>query len=153
MTMTPELVLRDIHQVPAPSWWPPAPGWWLLAAIVLLLGVLAAWWAWRRRCRQHAIATLFDDTMERARSPAGQVAEMSQLLRRAARRVNPDADRLRGEDWLLWLDGDAKTTRFSQGCGRLLLDGGFRRELDDDVVRELQPLARERYLALMTGKR
>jgi len=30
------LVLRDIHQPPAPGWWPPAPGWWLLAALVLL---------------------------------------------------------------------------------------------------------------------
>lgn len=153
MTMNPELVLRDIHQTPAPPWWPPAPGWWLLAAIVLLLVALAAWWAWRRRRRQQAIAALFDDTLARAPSPAAQVAQMSQLLRRAARRNNPDADRLRGEDWLLWLDGESSSAHFSQGCGRLLLDGGFRRDLDDAAVQELQPLARERYLALMIGAR
>ncbi|MDN5782112.1 MAG: DUF4381 domain-containing protein, partial [Luteimonas sp.] len=80
-------------------------------------------------------------------------AQMSQLLRRAARRADPDADRLRGENWLHWLDGDASPARFSQGRGRLLLDGGFRREIDTTDVRALQPLARERYLSLMTGRR
>ena len=39
----PTLVLRDIHQPPAPPWWPPAPGWWMLAAFMLL--AIAAW-AW-----------------------------------------------------------------------------------------------------------
>src|SRR5690606_33347163 len=36
----PALLLRDIHQPPAPSWWPPAPGWWLLAGIVLVVFAL-----------------------------------------------------------------------------------------------------------------
>ena len=33
------IVLRDIHQPPAPSWWPPAPGWWLVA----IAGLMAIW--------------------------------------------------------------------------------------------------------------
>ena len=36
-------VLRDIHLPPDPSWWPPAPGWWMLAGLLLLLALLAAW--------------------------------------------------------------------------------------------------------------
>ena len=44
------------------------------------------------RCSMQALA--------RAASPPAQVAAMSELLRRAARRIDPQADRLQGEAWL-----------------------------------------------------
>jgi hypothetical protein len=153
-----ELVLRDIHQPPAPGWWPPAPGWWLLAAALLaVMLVLGAWW-WRRRRRRRAIEALFDDAIAAAASPAAEVAAMSELLRRAARRRHPQAETLHGEAWLALLDrepaargrGQAPAEAFSAGPGRLLLDGGYRRDTDPQAVAALRELARRRFLQWMT---
>lgn len=145
------LVLRDIHQPPAPGWWPPAPGWWILFAIVLAAVAVAYWVAARRKRRQRAIVALFDDAVEQAQLPAARVAAMSELLRRAARRRDPAADRLQGEAWLQFLDGDSP--EFSNGAGRLLLDGGYRRDVDAAQLIALEPLVRRRYLQLMAVRR
>ena len=146
------LVLRDIHQPPAPPWWPPAPGWWVVS--LLLMAVLASglWFAARHRRRQRAIAALFDAALAAAPSPATQVAAMSELLRRAARRRDPEADRYEGDAWLRFLDADGKRPQFSTDLGRLLLEGGFRREVDETAVAALRPLARQRYLSWMSQR-
>ena len=146
-----ELVLRDVHVPPAPSLWPPAPGWWLLAAAVLLS--LAGFWAirrWRKR-RLQAWLGLFDDACAQT-SPAAQIAAISELLRRAARRVDKQADRLQGEAWLRFLDSQ-KRTDFSAGPGRLLLEGGYQREVDATTWQEARDLARRRFLELMSGRK
>ena len=160
------LVLRDIHQTPAPPWWPPAPGWWLLAAIVLLAVVGWSWFAARRRRYRRSVAAVFDDALRAAPDAAAEVAAMSELLRRAARRRDPSADRLQGEAWLQFLDApplaaklkaqespraesDSKPQVFTQGPGRLLLEGGYRREVDPAQVTELRPLVRARFLEWM----
>ncbi|HEY0506396.1 MAG TPA: DUF4381 family protein [Lysobacter sp.] len=150
------LVLRDIHVTPAPSWWPPAPGWWIVAAAMLALLAGLAWWRLRARRRRRAVARLFDERIDAATSPAQQVAAMSELLRRAARRRDPHADRLAGEEWLRFLDPPAKkrgpsSRDFSEGAGRLLLDGGFRREADAAQVEALRRIARERFLHWMSA--
>ena len=162
----PTLVLRDIHQPIAPPWWPPAPGWWWLAALVLLAIAAWAWFAARRRQRQRAIAAIFDQALAAAGTPSAQVAAMSELLRRAGRRRDPAVDCLHGDAWLEFLDGSAKgagkrrgrkpaaklrtgSGRFSQGPGRLLLDGGFRREVDAGQVAALRAIARARFLDWM----
>lgn len=154
--MAGELVLRDIHVAAAPPWWPPAPGWWLLAGALLLLLGCGWWWRARVRRRRARIAELFDRSVADADSPAGQVAAMSELLRRAGRRRDPDADRLQGDAWLAFLDAApargnrrAAATSFSQGPGRLLLDGGYRREVDPGEVEALRRLARQRFLQWM----
>lgn len=163
------LVLRDIHQPPAPSWWPPAPGWWLVAAAVLLALLAWAWIARRRRRRRRELLAVFDDALERAATPPLQIAAMSELLRRAGRRRDPAADRLQGEAWLEFLDdapppgANKQASRapaepspelhpFSRGPGRLLLEGGYRRQIDPAKVAELRPLVRARYLQWM-GRR
>ena len=100
-----DLVLRDIHQMPAPSWWPPAPGWWLVIAAVVIVVASCIAWALRRRRRRATIAEVFDRAVRSAETPSAEVAAMSDLLRRAARRRNPAADRLQGDAWLAFLDG------------------------------------------------
>lgn len=89
---------------------------------------------------------------------------MSELLRRAARRHDPAADRLHGEAWLAFLDaGSQRTNRkrignrkatgkhaeFSQGAGRLLLEGGYRAYTDAAQVDALRTVARARFLDWM----
>ncbi|WP_342317316.1 DUF4381 domain-containing protein [Lysobacter sp. FW306-1B-D06B] len=150
------LVLRDIHATATPSWWPPAPGWWVLAGVAIAAIVLLAWWRARARRRRVAIVRLFDHQVEAAPTPPQQVAAISELLRRAARRRDAAADTLQGEAWLLHLDAATKRPRkapmrtdFSQGPGRLLLDGGFRRDVDPAEVDALRALARERFLQWM----
>lgn len=145
----PLLELRDIHQPPAPSWWPPAPGWWLLAAVLLIAMAIAFWFAWRRRQRRRAVALLFDDTIDRAGTPAAKIAAMSELLRRASRRIDPDADKLQGEAWLCFLDRGLKMSLFAAGVGSALRDGGFRRDVSEREVDGLREVARERFLDWM----
>ena len=160
------LVLRDIHQTAAPPWWPPAPGWWLLAAALLLAIAGWSWFAARRRRYRRSVAALFDQALHAAPDAAAEVAAMSELLRRAARRRDPTADRLQGEAWLQFLDAAPVAAKsrpqktagakprptslgFSQGPGRLLLEGGYRREVDPAQVAELRPLASARFLEWM----
>lgn len=144
-----ELVLRDIHQVAAPSWWPPAPGWWAVAFALLALVVVYAFWRHRRRNRRQRIVAIFDEAIAGAHDAPAQVAVMSELLRRAARLRDPAADRLEGDAWLSFLDADDPRRPFSEGAARLLLDGGFRRDLDRRQVEALRAVARERFLAWM----
>ncbi|MGH8027358.1 MAG: DUF4381 family protein [Pseudoxanthomonas sp.] len=146
-----ELVLRDVHVPAAPPLWPPAPGWWLVAGALLLV-LATAWWIRRqRRRRRLAWQTLFDDACRDA-APATQVAAISELLRRAARRVDKQADHLQNEDWLRLLDGQ-KQKAFSEGAGRLLLEGGYRREVPADEFAAVKTLARARFLELMAGRK
>ena len=156
------LVLRDIHATTAPSWWPPAPGWWIVAGVVIATVVLLAWWRMRTRRRRAVIAALFDREVDAASTPPQQVAAMSELLRRAARSHDAGADTLHGEAWLRHLDAAASSgngrkaparTDFSEGPGRLLLDGGFRRDVDPSEVAALRALARQRFLHWMGAPR
>jgi 4-amino-4-deoxy-L-arabinose transferase-like glycosyltransferase len=146
-----ELVLRDVHVPPAPSLWPPAPGWWLLAGAVALALAIAWWIRRKRRHRMLAWQKLFDDACGDA-APAAQVAAISELLRRAARRVNAKADHLQSEEWLRLLDGQ-KQKAFSEGAGRLLLEGGYRREVPAEEFAAVKALARMRFLELMAGRK
>lgn len=143
----PTLALRDIHAPPAPPLWPPAPGWWLLAACVAAAIAVVLVWRWRRRRRRAASAARFDAALAQAASPMDAVAAMSDLLRRAARLHDPDADRLQGEAWLAMLDGDDPARPFSEGPGHLLLDGAFRPDVDPRDVDALRPLACARFIA------
>jgi len=153
--MSPQsLPLRDVHLPPPPSWWPLAPGWWLvIAVIVLVLGSAWVWW-WRRRQRQRRWLAIFNAQLQRATTPAQRLAAVSVLLRRAARNVDPQADRLQGDAWLQFLDGrKSKEYVFSQGRGRVVLEGGFQRAPAVDDLPAVEALARQRFLTLMRGQR
>lgn len=146
------LALLDVHTPAAPAFWPPAPGWWLILAAVLL--VVAAWWWWRRRVRRRrlVIETLFDETLGAEEGETARIAKMSELLRRAARRVDPRADRLQGDAWLHFLDTDQRMPVFSAGAGRTLLEGGFRRDVGDQEFEALRAVVRARFVELMTHR-
>ena len=138
---------------PAPiGWWPLAPGWWLLigAIVVIALVVLSIHLIRRRRLQRWM--TLFDRQIQAAQQGPAKLAAASELLRRAARRLDPQAVQLQGEAWLRFLDG-AKGEDFSIGDGRLLRDGGFRPTLDGAQVDRVCELARSRFLQLMAGRR
>lgn len=156
------LLLRDIHHPPAPSLWPPAPGWWLVGGAILLALVLVMAWRWHRVRRQRKLLAVFDVELAAAASPPAQVAAMSQLLRRAARRIDPQADRLQGDAWLAFLDqhgvrpkrgerSRGTSSAFTDGPGQLLLEGPFRREVGPDDVAALRVLARLRFGQWMSG--
>ena len=148
----PSLALNPIHVPPAPSWWPPAPGWWLLAAGVLLALAFAGWRLGRRRLHRHRAARLFDTTIAQAGTPVAQLAAISELLRRAARRIEPAADTLAGDDWLRFLDRGLPQPVFAAGAGSVLRDGGFRRELSTGEVDAVRSLARARFLDWMAAR-
>lgn len=148
----PTLVLRDIHQPVAPPWWPPAPGWWWLAVALLGCAVAGLHFYNRHRKRRRAIAAVFDQAVDAAQTPSAQVAAMSELLRRAARRRDAQADRLQGDAWLAFLDAGCKRPAFANDVGRVLLDGGYRRDVDVDQVVALRAIARARFLHWMAAK-
>lgn len=145
------LVLRDVHVPVSPSWWPPAPGWWLVFFVIVLLVAGVGTWRFVVRRRHRTWQRWFDAT-EDAPSAAEQVAAMSERLRRAARRLDPAADRLQGEAWLQFLDGK-RGHAFSQGPGRLLLEGGYRRDVPPKELAAAAAVARVRFLELMAGVR
>jgi len=148
--MTP-LALRDVQEGVAPAWWPPAPGWWLVLGAVALVAGLLAWRSARRRRRRAEILCLFDETVARAGTPSRQVAAMSELLRRAARRKHATADTLEGEAWLRFLDTGLQQPVFAEGAGVLLRDGGFRADVAAHESEALRTIARQRYLDWMQG--
>lgn len=152
MSAASALPLRDVQLPPAPSWWPPAPGWWLLLAAVLTVLALLYAWQRRRRTRQQRWVRSFDHAVAQATTPADEVAAIAALLRRAARARQPGAELLQDQAWLEFLD-EPGSRAFSDGDGRLLLDGGYRPHVDAEAVARLRVLARARFLGLVTGRR
>lgn len=146
------LPLLDVHLPPSPSWWPPPTGWWLvLLAIALVTAVV---WYRRRRARRlrEQMERLFDAGVDAADGFPARIAAMSELLRRAARRRDPDAVRLTGDAWLRFLDQGQPVPVFSAGAGRTLLEGGFRRDVGEQEYAALRGIVRARFVELMQGK-
>jgi hypothetical protein len=146
------LALNAIHVPPAPSWWPPAPGWWLLAVVALLVVAFACWRMARPRWRRRRWAALFDDTIAGADTSVARVAAMSELLRRAARQIEPGAGTLAGDEWLRFLDRGLPQPVFAAGAGALLRDGGYRRALSDVEVEALRIVSRARFVDWMSKR-
>lgn len=143
------LPLRDIHLSTAPPWWPPAPGWWVLAAVVLLAVAAVVGWRQLRVRRRRRLLALFDGEVAAADGATAQVAAISALLRRAARRRDPSADRLQGTQWLAFLDAGREAPRFDGARGELLLEGAFRQDADPARVADLREVAHERFVEWM----
>ena len=95
---------------------------------------------------------MFDEAIAQAATPVEEVAAIAALLRRAARVRQPGAELLQGQAWLEFLD-EPGSRAFSDGDGRLLLDGGYRPQVDAEAVQRLRVLARARFLGLVSGRR
>lgn len=148
-----DLPLRPAYEPPSPPWWPPAPGWWLVAAAVLLALAALAWWRWRRRRYRQRCEGLFQARLATAKTPAAEVAAMSELLRRAVRRGQPAAVAYAGEDWLKVIEGGRRGPHFDENQRRLLLEGGFRRQVAAEEAAALRAPVLRRYLQLMGAGR
>lgn len=151
--MMPGPELRDIHLPPAPGWWPPAPGWWVLAVVVIALALWlsrAGYRRWRRGRFRNAVLARFQ-SLSQARSiaPGRRLAELSMLLRRAALHGNPGVAGLAGQAWLRYLDADDPRQPFSNGPGRVLADGPYRPDLEDQAVDDALPILHARLLGLL----
>lgn len=144
--------LRDIHLPQAPGWWPPAPGWWLLAALALAALAIIVALLWRRFRRRRALLRMFDERVAAAGSAPARVAAISELLRRAAL-GHDGAAGLEGDEWLEFLDRGAGAPLFRGGLGQLLLEGGYRREVDETEADALRRMARARFLRLAGARR
>lgn len=148
-----DLPLRPSHNPPPPSWWPPAPGWWLVAGGVLSVLAVGAWWRWRKRQYRLRCEGLFQARLALAKTPAAEVAAMSELLRRAARRREPAAVAYAGDDWLRVVEGGRRGPHFEPDQQQLLLEGGFRRQVAADEAAALRAPVLRRYLQLMGAGR
>ena len=129
--------LRDAHAPPAPSWWPPAPGWWIVLVLAAALAVIVLRYApgwWRRlRLRRRLMAAL---------EAAASVAEVSQLLRRAALERYPEqqAGGLHGADWIAFLEGSARTPGRFAALSETLTETPYRGPPHADAPGELTRL-------------
>jgi hypothetical protein len=138
--------LRDIHLPAEPGLWPPAPGQWLLALLALLALawlIRRGWRAYRRRLQHRRwLRVLSEINADPARSPGERVAAASELLRRAAREVRPQAAALVGQDWINFLAGlGGEADR--QGL-RILAEAPFRPQLDSAQAEQALRSASER---------
>lgn len=117
--------LKDL-QLPNPvSIFPLAPGWYGVIALLILIIIALGYWQIRRLQKQRKVANIIKllDNIE-LRSDTSLLAEISILLKRVAREQFPEQQpqNLFGEKWLQFLDQSGKTTEFTQGSGRILLD-------------------------------
>lgn len=149
--MSDGLVLRDLHLSTGPSWWPPAPGWWFVAGALLVLAACVLGLRLRRLRRRRRLLALFDAETS-GNDANATVAAISSLLRRAARRIDPGADHLDGQDWLAFLDQGREPRRFDGARGTLLLEGAYRPGLDPGEVADLRAAAREHFIEWMARR-
>lgn len=139
------LPLRNIHATESVPWWPLAPGWWfVIAALVVGLIALRHWQNVRAMRRARVIA-FFDAEVSKGESVPAQVAQVSQLLRRAARQHVPAADTLQGEAWLELLNRGMKDKPFRGEVADLLLEGGFRKQANAMTLEQLLLVAQRRF--------
>ena len=144
-----ELVLRDIHQLQIPSWWPPAPGWWMVFLFILAIVAVTAWVFFRYRARRRKVIELFDNGVSMATTSQKKIAMISELLRRAARRHDIHADRLQGDAWAQFLNHEKTVPKFSDSQINLLLNGSFQREVDEADIADILPHVRRKFLYWM----
>ena len=138
--------LKDLQLPEAVSVLPLAPGWYGVIFIIILIMLALSYWQIRRLAHQRKVASIVEllTLIEQQNSSSGTqlLAEVAILLKRVAREKFPEQQpqNLFGEPWLQFLDSSGKTTQFTQGAGRILLEVYQNKPLENpqalfDVVR------------------
>lgn len=117
--------LKDLQLPDAVSIFPLAPGWYAVIILLVLIALALGYWQIRNLRKQRKVANIVGllDSIELQDNPQ-LLAEVSILLKRVAREKFPEQQpqNLFGEKWLQFLDSSGKTTEFTQGAGRILLE-------------------------------
>lgn len=124
--------LQDIHLPASPSLWPLAYGWWFLLSILIFLLAWLFLTLYRKaklKKRQKQMLSKFKSLEEKLKkNPSNKtIAEINTLLRQLAINTYPREKiaSLTGSDWLHFLDQSGKTTNFSKGAGRVLIEAPY----------------------------
>lgn len=141
--------LADIHLPEAVGFWPPAFGWWILTALTIggifyltraslrslvrrkrLGNALSELENCYRKYQEHSV---FGRTKNQA--SLNFLNQLNAILRRVSLALYPDAKiaGLSGAAWLDFLDQCDNGKKFSQGCGQILEDGIYRKNIDGDI--------------------
>ncbi len=127
------------------SYTPKTVGWWILFGVV---GLLIAWWVWRRyvtwhrnRYRREALMELAEIEQQLNQKPERIYAltAMSALVKRTAIHAfgRSSVAELSGKVWLEFLDKTGTTNDFSLGPGRLLPEFAYvKHETLNDMSKE-----------------
>lgn len=126
--------LKDLQLPDAVSIFPLAPGWYAVIILLVLIALALGYWQIRRLRKQRKVANIVGllDNIKLQDNPQ-LLAEVSILLKRVAREKFPEQQpqNLFGEKWLQFLDNSGKTTEFTQGAGRILLEVYQNKELEN----------------------
>lgn len=120
--------LKDLQLPEAVSVFPLAPGWYGVIFIIILLMLALSYWQMHRLAHQRKVASIVElltlIEQQNSSSSTQLLAEVAILLKRVAREKFPEQQpqNLFGEPWLQFLDSSGKTTQFTQGAGRVLLE-------------------------------
>ena len=127
--------LQDIHLPVSPSFWPLAIGWWFLLSVAIFL---LAWFfltlyrkAKLKKRQKQMLAKFTQLEVKLKQQPSNAaIAEINTLLRQLAINTYPREKiaSLTGGDWLHFLDQSGKTTNFSKGAGRILIEAPYQQE-------------------------
>jgi Domain of unknown function (DUF4381) len=137
--------LRDIHLPAAVSWWPPAIGWWLLTVSLIASLFLFLLYLKKTKMMRQALRLLkrIENEFGQSKDASKCVRELSILLRRMAINKERTCAGLTGPAWLQHLDQGMKEPEFSQGAGKLLLDGPYQPHVEGKEVPQLITLCRK----------
>lgn len=117
--------LKDVHLPQEISIFPLAGIWYILMGIVVVITALGLWWILVKNRYKKQKLQAYALLAEIEKKQSGEMlSEISILIKRVAILKYPKekVHTLFGEKWLEFLDKTGKTTNFSRGDGRLLLN-------------------------------
>ena len=126
--------LKDIHLPNSVSIYPLAPVWYVFMILIILASILSIIWLIHKKRKQRQIASIYKmlDDIENQDSE-DILGQTSILIKRVAvmKFGSQKPHTLYGEEWLMFLDITGKTTDFTKGAGRNLLDIYKSQQIED----------------------
>lgn len=130
--------LKDIQLPESISWFPLAIGWWVLLTLVITAIIVGYFLIKKVRIRRLNKTAL--KMLQRINSDDCSDLTKLQLISQLLRRLVISKDKrqlvasLTGEKWLEYLDKNLPDKPFTQGVGRILLDGQYRAQSKTDIA-------------------